>query len=739
MTEPAPPSSLPVVRVPARPGPPLRFQLRPVAPSLRSFLATEAGGAVLLLAATVVALVWANSAWSGAYDALWSTEAGWRVGPWAFEMDLHHWVNDAAMAVFFLVIGLEINREVTSGELRNRRTVAVPALGALGGLAVPALIYVAFNAGSPAEHGWGIVMSTDTAFLVGILALFGPRCPDQLRLFLLTLAVVDDIGAITVMALFYTDDLWLPGLLVAAVLVVVILVLRWLGVWRLAPYALAGIALWGAVYASGVHATLAGVLVGLLVPSRSSRPVDVAVVPKYAKRLAQETTAEREHLTELAARAAVPTSERLQRVLHPWSAYVVVPVFGLANAGVQLDGESLRAAATSPVTIGVAVALVVGNAVGIFGAATLALRLGLGDLPGRVRYSHLLGGAILAGIGFTISLFIAELAFDDEALVEQAKIGILAGLARRRRARVRRAPAVRRALAPVLARRGRPAARAPAAPLAPARDHVTARPSARHGTPRVRVWSPPGRPDPASALRPRGGGDGGPQALRGDAPAVADAVDEERRGALHADRERVGVVALHRRGVLLGRVPDDRRAVEPELLGPLGEPGLAELVLVREQRGLHLPEPALRGGRLDGERGRQRVRVDLEQREVAEHETHPAAGGLDDLPQHRGGGGAVRALEVAELDDGDGRGRVPEDARVGGDELLGRDAVGSLLAHAAQHGTGAAPVVRRARAVGSPGPRPARAPRDARGPGPRCRATRRGSARGARRPTRGRR
>ncbi|MFE9231533.1 Na+/H+ antiporter NhaA [Cellulosimicrobium funkei] len=427
MTEPAPPSSLPVVRVPARPGPPLRFQLRPVAPSLRSFLATEAGGAVLLLAATVVALVWANSAWSGAYDALWSTEAGWRVGPWVFEMDLHHWVNDAAMAVFFLVIGLEINREVTSGELRNRRTVAVPALGALGGLAIPALIYVAFNAGSPAEHGWGIVMSTDTAFLVGILALFGPRCPDQLRLFLLTLAVVDDIGAITVMALFYTDDLWLPGLLVAAVLVVVILVLRWLGVWRLAPYALAGIALWGAVYASGVHATLAGVLVGLLVPSRSSRPVDVAVVPKYAKRLAQETTAEREHLTELAARAAVPTSERLQRVLHPWSAYVVVPVFGLANAGVQLDGESLRAAATSPVTIGVAVALVVGNAVGIFGAATLALRLGLGDLPGRVRYSHLLGGAILAGIGFTISLFIAELAFDDEALIEQAKIGILAG------------------------------------------------------------------------------------------------------------------------------------------------------------------------------------------------------------------------------------------------------------------------------------------------------------------------
>src|SRR5690606_28622780 len=253
LSEPAPPSSFPIVRVPTRPGPPLRFQLRPVAPSLRSFLATEAGGAVLLLAATVVALVWANSAWSGAYEDLWSTTAGWHVGPWTFEMDLHEWVNDAAMAVFFLVIGLEINREVTTGELRNRRTVAVPALGALGGLAVPALIYLAFNAGSPAQHGWGIVMSTDTAFLVGVLALFGPRCPGQLRLFLLTHAVVDDIGAITVMALFYTDDLWLPGLLVAGALVAALLVLRWLGVWRLTPYVLVGIALWGAVFASGVR------------------------------------------------------------------------------------------------------------------------------------------------------------------------------------------------------------------------------------------------------------------------------------------------------------------------------------------------------------------------------------------------------------------------------------------------------------------------------------------------------
>lgn len=408
------------------PGPPLRVRLPSVTPAVRDFLATEAGSAVFLLGATVVALVWANSPLSGAYDALWSTSAGFHLGPLALDLDLHHWVNDAAMAVFFCVVGLEINREVTSGELRDRRTIAVPALGALGGLAVPAVIYLLFTAGTEAAHGWGVVMSTDTAFLVGILALFGPACPDRLRLFLLTLAIVDDIGAITVMAVFYNDGVDPAALAVAGALVVGLLLLRWLGVWRLTPYALVGVALWFAVNASGVHATLAGVLVGLLLPSRTPDRDQVAAVPQWADGLVADTTAARERLTEIAARAAVPTSERLQRVLHPWSAYVVVPVFGLANAGVRLDGEALRAAAGSPVTIGVAVALVVGNTVGITGAATLAIRTGLGRLPGRVRWGHLVGGAVLAGIGFTISLFIAELAFEG-ALQEQAKIGILAG------------------------------------------------------------------------------------------------------------------------------------------------------------------------------------------------------------------------------------------------------------------------------------------------------------------------
>lgn len=408
-------------------GPALRVRVPALSPSLRDFLRTEAASALALLAATVVALGWVNSPWSAAYDTLWHTTAGLHLGSWSLDLSLHDWVNDAAMAVFFAVVGLEIAREATRGELRDRRTVAVPALGALGGLVVPVLLYLAMTAGTDVQHGWGVVMSTDTAFLVGVLALFGPACPDRLRLFLLTLAIVDDIGAITAMAVFYTDDVDLVALGVAGALVVTMLVLRWMRVWRLLPYALCGVALWVAVHASGVHATLAGVAVGLIVPATAARREDVQAVKGFARDLVEETTAERERLAELAARAAVPASDRLQRMLHPWSAFVVVPLFGLANAGVRLDAESLADAARSRLTLAVVVGLVVGNAIGITGAATLAIRLGLGDLPGRVRWGHLMGGAVLAGIGFTISLFIAELAFDDEQHLAEAKTGILVG------------------------------------------------------------------------------------------------------------------------------------------------------------------------------------------------------------------------------------------------------------------------------------------------------------------------
>jgi Na+:H+ antiporter, NhaA family len=412
---------------PPRPGPPLRVSVPTLSPSSRLYMGTEAGGSALLLVAALLALGWANSPWSGSYDAFWSTPTSLGIGDLSLSLSLHDWVNDGAMALFFLVVGLEITREVSTGELRNRRSVAAPALGALGGLAVPALLYLAVNPSGPASSGWGIVMSTDTAFVLGVLALFGPRCPDRLRLFLLTLAIVDDIGAIGVMALFYTDEIVLPAVAVAAALVAVLLALRWMGVWRLTPYVLVGIALWLTVHESGVHATLAGVLLGLLLPSQPPARREVDRTAEYGRALREFPDAERARLANLAVAATVPANARLQEALHRWTAYVVVPVFGLANAGVSLAPETLRTAATSPVTVGVVLGLVAGNAVGITAGTALALRTGWGVLPGGVRWSHLVAGATLAGIGFTISLFITDLAFTDELLREQAKIGILAG------------------------------------------------------------------------------------------------------------------------------------------------------------------------------------------------------------------------------------------------------------------------------------------------------------------------
>jgi NhaA family Na+:H+ antiporter len=412
---------------PPRPGPPLRVSVPTLSPSSRLYMGTEAGGSALLLVGALCALAWANSPWSGGYEAFWSTPATIGVGDLSLSLDLRHWVNDAAMALFFLVVGLEITREVATGELRNRRSVAAPALGAIGGLAVPALLYLAVNHSGPASSGWGIVMSTDTAFTLGVLALFGPRCPDRLRLFLLTLAIVDDIGAIGVMAVFYTHAVVVPALLVALALVGVLLAMRWMGVWRLTPYVLVGVALWLAVHESGVHATLAGVVLGLVLPARPPSEREIARTAQFGRALREAPDAQRARLTNLAVAATVPANARLQESLHRWTAYVVVPVFGLANAGVRLDGETLEAALGSPVTLGVLLGLVAGNAVGITAGTFVALRTGWGVLPGGVRWSHLMAGATLAGIGFTISLFITDLAFDDVLLREQAKIGILAG------------------------------------------------------------------------------------------------------------------------------------------------------------------------------------------------------------------------------------------------------------------------------------------------------------------------
>jgi NhaA family Na+:H+ antiporter len=409
-----------------RPGPPLRFSTPQLTPASKRFIANEAGSAAFLLAATLIALIWANSPWSASYTSFWGTPVRLDFGRYGLDLDLQQVVNEGAMAVFFLVVGLEIARETTAGELRNRRNITVPACGAIGGMVVPIAIYIAINHHGAAGHGWGIVMSSDTAFVLGVLALFGPKCPDQLRVFLLALAVVDDIGAITVMAVFYTDHVKVVALVIALLLAAGFFVLRWLQVWRLTPYVMLFMALWWATLASGVHPTLAGVLAGLLVPATSAhvRPRELTV---FGRALIENPSASGARLTSLAASATVSANERLQSWLHPWSAYAVIPAFGLSNAGVSLSPSTLRVAVHSPLTIGIAVALVVGNAVGISAASVIALRTGIGVLPGRVRYSHLFGGAVLAGIGFTISLFITQLAFTDPSLRSQAKIGILAG------------------------------------------------------------------------------------------------------------------------------------------------------------------------------------------------------------------------------------------------------------------------------------------------------------------------
>jgi NhaA family Na+:H+ antiporter len=403
-----------------------RFLARSVARPINRFLHVEASGGVLLVAAAVLALVWANSPWSASYDRLWHTELTIDLGGRTISEDLRHWVNDGLMTLFFFVIGLEIKHELTSGELTTLRKAAVPAAGALGGMAVPALLYAAFNVGGAGSGGWGIPMATDVAFALGVLALLGSRVPAELKVLLLALAIVDDIGAIVVIAAFYSDGIdgqWLAAALAGLALVAG---LNRAKVRYLPVYVVLGIGIWFATYESGVHATIAGVALGLLTPARPFLPqVD-------ADRIADQLSAD-EHVTPTEVRSisfdlreSIPTTERLQDHLHPWTSYVIVPVFALANAGVSLSGDRLGDAASSPVTLGVIAGLVVGKLLGVTGAVALVVRLGIGRLPDAVTTRHVVGMAAVTGIGFTVSIFVAGLAFPDEQLVDEAKIGVLA-------------------------------------------------------------------------------------------------------------------------------------------------------------------------------------------------------------------------------------------------------------------------------------------------------------------------
>ncbi len=408
---------------------------RRLALPVQAFLQTEALSGFVLLAAAVVAILWANSPWGESYVRFRHQHLVLDLGVVRLDESVQHWVNDALMAIFFFVAGLEIKRELVAGALSSLKQAALPVVAALGGMIVPAGIYIAVNAGTKTVHGWGVPMATDIAFSVGVLALVGERLPGQVRILLLALAIVDDIGAILVIAAFYSQGIVLAGLIWALVVVGAILVLRLAGFREVGLMLALGVLLWLAVYQSGFHATLAGVILGLLTPSgvgfdhpsfaRSAREM----LDAYEDSLALGNVEQAEVLQgalEVLCRETESPLDRLERWLHPWSSYVILPLFALVNAGVVLSRHTLAAAVGSRVALGIAAGLVLGKTAGVFGFSWAAARLGLCQWPRRVSHAHILGLAMLAGIGFTVSLFITELAFPVEADRDAAKIGILA-------------------------------------------------------------------------------------------------------------------------------------------------------------------------------------------------------------------------------------------------------------------------------------------------------------------------
>jgi Na+:H+ antiporter, NhaA family len=397
-----------------------RLIARPVA----RFLAVEAAGGVLLLAATVAALVWANSPWSASYEQLWHTMVTLDAGPLYLSLSLQHWVNDGLMVLFFFVVGLEIKRELVDGHLSQWRDAALPAIAALGGMLVPVAFYAAVNAGGPGSEGWGIPMATDIAFALGVLALLGRRVPTELKVLLLGLAVADDVGAIVVIAVAYTEDLAVPWLLAAFAGLVVIALLRRAQVWYTPVYAVLGLAVWGFTLESGVHATIAGVALGLLTPAKPllGQPEAEQVAARLNNDL--DVTVEDIHDISFDLRESVSVAERLEGLLHPWTSYLVIPIFALANTGIPLTADGIGDAARSPITAGIVLGLVGGKLLGVTAFAWLAVRFGIAQLPAAVTWRHLTGMAALAGIGFTVSIFVTGVALGDDLQIE-AKIGVL--------------------------------------------------------------------------------------------------------------------------------------------------------------------------------------------------------------------------------------------------------------------------------------------------------------------------
>jgi Na+/H+ antiporter NhaA len=397
---------------------------RSLAAPVRDFLGTETGSASVLLAGTIVALLWANSPWSHSYESVWTTKLAVRIGGAGLSLDLRHWVNEGLMTMFFLVVGLEAKRELDLGELRERRRLTIPAMAALGGMSVPVAIYLAFNAGGPGAHGWGAAMSTDTAFALGAVAVLTPRSATRLRVFLLTLAVVDDLFGLIVIATVYTAHVSALALAIAAVLFAVLLALRYAPEWRRPVSWTVGAGLWLAMYESGVDPVIAGLAVGLATSAYPPARQDLERATELARSFREQPTPELARSAQQSVISAISPNERLQYSLHPWTGYVIVPLFALANLGVHVTGGLLSDALSSPITLGILVGYVVGKPVGIAGASWLASRPAVHGARSPLSPPLLAAAGAFAGIGFTVSVLIASLAFTGERL-EEAKLGAL--------------------------------------------------------------------------------------------------------------------------------------------------------------------------------------------------------------------------------------------------------------------------------------------------------------------------
>ena len=390
---------------------------------LRTFLRTETGSASVLAGATVAALIWANISFSS-YEKFWATQLSFLVGSSGVVIDLREFVNSGLMALFFLVVGLEARREFDMGELRVRSRVALPFLAGLGGMVVPVGIYLVFNAGRPSQHGWGMAMSTDTAFALGALALVGRRLPDRVRTYLLTFSVVDDLAGIAVIAIAYSGHIQVVPLLFGVGFLAAVLVIRARGVRYGPAYLLIGIAAWVAFLKSGVDPIVVGLVMGLLTYAYSATRASLEQASEAFRLFREQPTAELAATAQGVVRTAISPNDRLSQIFHPWTSYVIVPLFALANAGIVLNGEFLARAYTSPVTLGILVGYLVGKPLGTAGCAWLVTKLSHGRLRPPVGWGAVVGAGAVAGIGFTVSLLIASLALQGTELAE-AKLGIL--------------------------------------------------------------------------------------------------------------------------------------------------------------------------------------------------------------------------------------------------------------------------------------------------------------------------